>query len=152
MVEFMMRVVKVIRDPDFDGYDLEDFYNAMIDSVKAGESAFISAINDAWDEMSPATPPPGTPPLPPPYVAGLPYGCVSGYSTYTISWPAVNNADDYNVYASAGFGYDYLGSAPQTFGYFWTSVNSDVRVSASNTYGESGLSPVGFSASHSLCF
>ena len=153
MVELVLQVTKLIRDPDNNGYDLQDFYNALIDAVKPGETALLAAINEAWDEMSPTSPvPPGSPPLPPPYVAGSPYGCVSGYSMYTISWPSVDSADGYPVYGSQGGPYHYLATDNDNFGYYWTQENSWVKVSAVNEYGESPLSPISFSAPHALCF
>lgn len=153
MVELMLQVTKLIRDPNNNGYDLQDFYNALIDSVKPGESALLVAINEAWDEMTPASnQPPGSRPLPPPYVAGAPYGCVSGYSMYTVSWPSVSNADGYGVYSSQGGGYHYLGSDSDNITYYWTQVNSWVKASAFNEYGESALSPVSFPAPNTLCY
>lgn len=151
-IEFQVNVSRRLVDNDMDGRDLEDFRQAVIDSIPSGEAQALNKINEVWAEMDDEIIISPNPPSAPSVVDGIPLGCSSGYSLYQLIWSSVANADTYEIWSlRSGILPWYEGEVASSPVYVWTTITADMRVKSCNSNGCSGLSIDGYTVTHTLC-
>ncbi len=161
MVQFAQRVAYALQDVEGDGrIDLLDFKRATYVAVN-NDPPSIAFINSTWEAMSAQQIPGGQVPAPPgapaapSSVLSLPTGCVSGFSTYSVSWNAPANTTYYVTYVKLPNSLLYAVSdridAPQNWGYGYTNYNTDARIAACNSAGCSLMSAMAAGMPHNQC-
>jgi hypothetical protein len=141
-----------MNDAEGDGFDIEDFQEAVFSAVNFDEPALLDKVFSTWFLMQPpSVPAPNAPAI----VDGTPLACQSGFSVYTVYWSGSANAKAYGGYTRDPNGITYTRSGvfsqDTLSGLGYTNYNTEVRMDACNGSGCSGLSVDSYPMTAALC-